>query len=72
MNDNRFKIMFDGELLLSVEVTASKLNLAGLFQKEVGVIKKLFTGGQVAVKRDLTFARRGRNTPISVEKSQYR
>ena len=53
MSDNRFKIVFDGALLPGVESTTAKLNLAELFKSDVDAIEKLFTGRQVALKRDL-------------------
>ena len=54
MSDNRFKIVFDGALLPGVESTTAKLNLAELFKSDVDAIEKLFTGRQVALKRDLS------------------
>ncbi|QHF47273.1 hypothetical protein PspS35_27110 [Pseudomonas sp. S35] len=54
MSDNRFKIVFDGALLPGVESTTAKLNLAELFKSTVEDIEKLFTGRQVALKRDLS------------------
>ena len=56
MSDNRFKIVFDGALLPGVESTTAKLNLAELFKSDVDAIEKLFTGRQVALKRDLSHA----------------
>ena len=54
MSDNRFKIVFDGALLPGVESTTAKLNLAELFKSDVDAIEKLFTGRQVALRRDLS------------------
>ncbi|CRN03067.1 MULTISPECIES: DUF805 domain-containing protein [Pseudomonas] len=56
MSDNRFKIVFDGALRPGVESTTAKLNLAELFKSDVEAIEKLFTGREVALKRDLSRA----------------
>ena len=56
MSENRFKIVFDGALLPGVNVTTAKLNLAELFKSDVAAIERLFSGRQVALKRDLSHA----------------
>jgi uncharacterized membrane protein YhaH (DUF805 family) len=56
MSENRFKIVFDGALLPGVDVTTAKLNLAELFKSDVAAIDRLFSGRQVALKRDLSHA----------------
>lgn len=54
MSDDRFKIVFDGALLPGVESTTAKLNLAELFKTDVESVERLFTGREVALKRDLS------------------
>src|SRR3546814_2249235 len=49
-------IVFDGALLPGVNVTTAKLNLAELFKSDVAAIERLFSGRQVALKRDLSHA----------------
>ncbi|WP_223487517.1 DUF805 domain-containing protein [Pseudomonas sp. A-RE-19] len=56
MSENRFKIVFDGALLPGVDATTAKLNLAELFKSDVAAIERLFSGRQVALKRDLSHA----------------
>ena len=54
MSENRFKIVFNGAVLPGVELTAAKLNLAKLFKSDVAAIERLFSGRQVALKRNLS------------------
>jgi len=49
-----FKIVFEGGLLPGVALETAKANLAQLFRSDVPAVEKLFTGGKVALKRNMT------------------
>lgn len=54
MTETRFNVVFDGKLLPGVDLDTAKYNLAALFKSEVAAIERLFNGGHVALKRDLS------------------
>lgn len=56
MSENRFRIVFDGDLLPGVDVATAQLNLAALYKSEVTAIERLFSGRPVTLKRDLSHA----------------
>ncbi|MDH0096998.1 DUF805 domain-containing protein [Ectopseudomonas hydrolytica] len=53
MNQPRYKIVFDGELMPETTLETVKENLARLFKSDLARIDSLFSGAQVALKRDL-------------------
>lgn len=53
MNSPRYKIVFDGELMPEMTLDSVKDNLARLFKSDMARINGLFSGAQVALKRDL-------------------
>ncbi|KSR41400.1 MULTISPECIES: DUF805 domain-containing protein [Pseudomonas aeruginosa group] len=53
MTDQRFKIVFSGELMPDAQLEAVKDNLARLFKSEPGKIDALFGGRPVVLKREL-------------------
>lgn len=53
MNQPRYKIVFDGELMPEMTLESVKENLARLFKSDMARINSLFSGAQVALKRDL-------------------
>jgi uncharacterized membrane protein YhaH (DUF805 family) len=56
MNENHYKIVFDGTLLPGVDINTAKLNLAALFKSDVSAIERLFNGRPIALKTDLSQA----------------
>lgn len=54
MTEPRFNVVFDGKALPGVDIDTAKHNLAALFKSEVSAIERLFNGGHVALKRDLS------------------
>lgn len=53
MTDQRFKIVFSGELMPDASLETVKDNLARLFKSEPGKIDALFGGRPVVLKREL-------------------
>ena len=53
MNQPRYKIVFDGQLMPEASLETVKTNLARLFKSDLARIDSLFSGGPVALKRDL-------------------
>lgn len=53
MNQPRYKIVFDGELMPEMTLESVKDNLARLFKSDLAKIESLFNGAQIALKRDL-------------------
>ncbi|TRO13120.1 DUF805 domain-containing protein [Ectopseudomonas mendocina] len=53
MNPPRYKIVFDGQLMPEASLEMVKTNLARLFKSDLARIDGLFSGTQVALKRDL-------------------
>ena len=53
MSQARFKIVFSGELMPDAQLDEVKANLARLFKSDNAKINSLFSGTQVALKRDL-------------------
>ncbi|MFI8483373.1 DUF805 domain-containing protein [Pseudomonas sp. NPDC078700] len=53
MTQARFKIVFNGELMPEVALETAKDNLAKLFKSDNARINTLFSGSQIALKRDL-------------------
>ena len=53
MNSPRYKIVFDGQLMPDASLETVKTNLARLFKSDLARIDSLFSGGSVALKRDL-------------------
>lgn len=53
MTQPRFKVVFNGELMPDVELETAKDNLARLFKSDRARINTLFSGGPIAIKRDL-------------------
>lgn len=53
MTQARFKIVFNGELMPEVALETAKDNLARLFKSDHTRINALFSGGTVAIKRNL-------------------
>lgn len=56
MTDTRYKIVFEGQLMPDQSLDTVKANLARLFRSDQAKIDVLFTGGPVALKRDLSEA----------------
>lgn len=53
MNQPRYKIVFDGQLMPEASLEMVKTNLARLFKSDLARIDSLFSGTPVALKRDL-------------------
>lgn len=53
MNQPRYKIVFDGQLMPEASLETVKDNLARLFKSDPARIENLFSGAPVALKRDL-------------------
>ncbi len=53
IQEARYKIVFDGELMPEVALDTAKENLARLFKSEPARINRLFSGSPIALKRDL-------------------
>ncbi|MEH6486363.1 MULTISPECIES: DUF805 domain-containing protein [Pseudomonas] len=53
MNQARYKIVFSGELMPDAALDTVKENLARLFKSDVSKINDLFSGRNVAIKRNL-------------------
>lgn len=53
MNQPRYKIVFDGQLMPEMPLETVKDNLARLFKSDPARIDSLFSGNPVALKRDL-------------------
>lgn len=53
MNQPRYKIVFDGQLMPEMSLETVKDNLARLFKSDTARIASLFSGAEVALKRDL-------------------
>jgi uncharacterized membrane protein YhaH (DUF805 family) len=53
MTQARFKIVFSGELMPEVALETAKDNLARLFKSDLTRINALFSGGAIAIKRNL-------------------
>jgi len=53
MNQPRYKIVFDGQLMPEASLETVKENLARLFKSDPARIANLFSGAPVALKRDL-------------------
>jgi hypothetical protein len=53
MAETRYKIVFDGQLMPEMTLETVKENLARLFKSDPAKIDNLFSGGAVALKRDL-------------------
>ncbi|MDP9942692.1 DUF805 domain-containing protein [Ectopseudomonas alcaliphila] len=53
MNQPRYKIVFDGQLMPEASLETVKENLARLFKSDPARIENLFSGAPVALKRDL-------------------
>lgn len=53
MNQPRYKIVFDGQLMPEASLETVKTNLARLFKSDLARIDSLFSGAPVALKRDL-------------------
>ncbi|MGE8503806.1 MAG: DUF805 domain-containing protein [Pseudomonas sp.] len=53
MNQPRYKIVFDGQLMPETTLETVKENLARLFKSDQARIDSLFSGNPVALKRDL-------------------
>ncbi|MEX6501813.1 DUF805 domain-containing protein [Pseudomonas zhanjiangensis] len=53
MTQARFKIVFAGELMPEVALETAKDNLARLFKSDPSRIDQLFSGSNIAIKRDL-------------------
>lgn len=53
MNQPRYKIVFDGELMPEMTLESVKDNLARLLKSDMARINALFSGAQIALKRDL-------------------
>jgi uncharacterized membrane protein YhaH (DUF805 family) len=56
MNEARYKIVFDGQLMPEMALETVKDNLARLFKSDQSKIDALFSGSPVALKRDLAEA----------------
>ncbi|MGV8863754.1 MAG: DUF805 domain-containing protein [Pseudomonas sp.] len=54
MAETHFKIVFEGQLRTGVDIETAKLNMAGLFKRELSAVEKLFSGQPVALKRGLS------------------
>jgi uncharacterized membrane protein YhaH (DUF805 family) len=54
MAETHFKIVFEGKLRTGVDIETAKLNMAGLFKRELSAVEKLFSGQPVALKRGLS------------------
>lgn len=53
MSDIHYKITMDGSLAPGVTLDFAQESLARLFKKDVGVIKHLFSGNPIVIKRDI-------------------
>lgn len=56
MDQTRFKIIFDGELMPETSLEEAKSNLATLFKSSADRVSSLFSGEPVVLKRDLNQA----------------
>lgn len=56
MTDMRYKITMDGSLAPGVTLDLAQENFARLFKTEVSAVKRLFSGGQTVIKRDISEA----------------
>lgn len=54
MSDIHYKITMDGSLAPGVTLDFAQESLARLFKKDVGVIKHLFSGNPIVIKRDIS------------------
>lgn len=54
MAETHFKIVFEGQPRIGVELETAKLNLAHLFKSDAAVVEKLFNGSAVVLKRGLS------------------
>ena len=51
MDDRRYDVTFDGELLPDADPAEVRLRLAALFKSDAAAIERLFSGGTVVIKK---------------------
>lgn len=56
MIDGKFDLVFRGQTVKNVELSEVKANLVSLFKSSPDAIEKLFTGGEVTVRKALDYS----------------
>ncbi|MET1253721.1 hypothetical protein [Aliikangiella maris] len=56
MIDGQYNVVFRGQTVKSLEIEQVKANLVKLFKSTPEAIERLFTGGEVVIRKDLDYA----------------